>query len=429
MMEGWKTDKFKNQIQYKSGYTWSKEQELKTQGPNSVRVLTVTNIQKDLDLSEELYLQAVNEKDKREKAVSKNWCIAVSSNGNRKRIGNTVFIKDDTDYLFASFLTAFKPKDDSEILPDYFFRWLSSHNVQERITSVSEGTTGLGNLDIRYLRNMDIHFPEKSEQTAIAAMLSKVDEAIAAVKDSIAAAERLKKSLMQNLLTGRMKPDGTLRTEKEFYLDEKFGKVPVGWEVKRVKDFGEVITGKTPPTEKPDVFSDKEHGFMFVTPGDVDTAKYIEQTERYVSEKGIKYSYTLPQNAVCEICIGSTIGKIGITTKECCTNQQITSVVMNEENDTEYFYYAMSARKDHFKSVAGINATPQINKSEYSKYRILCPNSKEEQIEIAQKLSVIDTEINNEQNKIAVLERLKKSLMQNLLTGRVRVKPIIVTNN
>lgn len=168
---------------------------------------------------------------------------------------------------------------------------------------------------------------------------------------------------------------------------------------------------------------------MFITPGDVDAAKYIEQTERYVSEKGIKYSYTLPENAVCEICIGSTIGKIGITTKECCTNQQITSVVINEENDAEYFYYAMLARKDHFKSVAGINATPQINKSEYSKYRILCPNSKEEQIKIAQKLSVIDIVINNKQEKIAVLERLKNSLMQNLLTGRVRVNVQCIMNN
>jgi type I restriction enzyme S subunit len=95
---------------------------------------------------------------------------------------------------------------------------------------------------------------------------------------------------------------------------------------------------------------------------------------------------------------------------------------VNDENDAEFFYYAMSARKDHFKSVAGINATPQINKSEYSKYRVLCPKTKAEQIKIAQKLSAIDTEINKKQNKVAVLERLKKSLMQNLLTGRVRVK-------
>ena len=304
----------------------------------------------------------------------------------------------------------------------YLSYLLNSDNVQKHFVSRASGSGIRYTLSLSDFKSAKIRFPKKSEQSAIAAMLSKVDEAIAAVQGSIAAAERLKKSLMQNLLTGRMKPDGTLRKEDEFYVDEKFGKVPLGWEVKKVKDFGEVITGKTPPTEKPDVVSDKEHGFMFVTPGDVDTAKYIEQTERYVSEKGIKFSYTLPQNAVCEICIGSTIGKIGITTKECCTNQQITSVVMNEENDAEYFYYAMLARKDHFKSVAGINATPQINKSEYSKYRILCPKTKAEQIEIAQKLSAIDTEINKEQNKIAVLERLKKSLMQNLLTGKVRVK-------
>lgn len=299
---------------------------------------------------------------------------------------------------------------------------LNSDDVQKHFVSRASGSGIRYTLSLSDFKSAKIRFPEKSEQSAIAAILSKIDEAIASVQASISAAERLKKSLMQNLLTGRMKPDGTLRTEDEFYVDEKFGKVPKGWKVKKVKDFGEVITGKTPPTEKPDVFSDKEHGFMFVTPGDVDTAKYIEQTERYVSEKGIKYSYTLSQNAVCVICIGSTIGKIGITTKECCTNQQITSVIVNDDNDAEFFYYAMSARKDHFKSVAGINATPQINKSEYSKYRILCPISKDDQLAIAQKLSAIDTEINKKQNKIATLERLKKSLMQNLLTGRVRVK-------
>ena len=222
-MEGWKTDKFKNQIENKSGYTWAKEQESPVPEPNSVRVLTVTNIQDKLDLTSELYLRGVKDKDKREKMVSKNWSIAVSSNGNRKRIGNAVFIQDDTDYMFASFLTGFRPKANSELLPDYFYRWLSSYIVQERISSVSEGTTGLGNLDLRYLRNMDIVYPNKAEQTAIANILSKVDEAIVSVQNSIAAAERLKKSLMQNLLTGKMKPDGTFRTPEEFYIDEKFG--------------------------------------------------------------------------------------------------------------------------------------------------------------------------------------------------------------
>lgn len=287
------------------------------------------------------------------------------------------------------------------------FNHYSDSTGQPKITQ-----GGIGAISFKYPS-------EKEEQTAIANILSKVDEAIASIQNSIAAAERLKKSLMQNLLTGKMKPDGTFRTPEEFYIDDKFGKVPVGWGVKRIKDFGEVQTGKTPPTDEPEVFSDKENGFMFVTPGDLDVAKYIEETERYVSEKGIRYSYVLPKGTVCEVCIGSTIGKIGITTVICCSNQQITSVIVNNEHDAEYLYYAMLSRKEHFKSVAGINATPQINKSGYSKYRVLCPKDKLEQIAIAKRISSVDKTINEQEQKIKSLERLKKSLMQNLLTGKV----------
>ena len=289
------------------------------------------------------------------------------------------------------------------------FNHYSDSTGQPKITQ-----GGIGAISFKYPS-------EKEEQTAIANILSKVDEAIASIQNSIAAAERLKKSLMQNLLTGKMKPDGTFRTPEEFYIDENFGKVPVGWEVKRIKDFGEVQTGKTPPTDEPEVFSDKENGFMFVTPGDLDVAKYIEETERYVSEKGIRYSYVLPKGTVCEVCIGSTIGKIGITTATCCSNQQITSVIVNNEHDAEYLYYAMLSRKEHFKSVAGINATPQINKSGYSKYRVLCPKDKLEQIAIAKRISSVDKTINEQEQKIKSLERLKKSLMQNLLTGKKRL--------
>lgn len=314
-------------------------------------------------------------------------------------------------------LTAKKEEDNlisyyellSEIGGSQFYSYVAGSNYP-----------AIGDSDIRNLR---LILPSsKKEKLAISSIFSKVDEAIASVQNSIAAAERLKKSLMQNLLTGKMKPDGTIRTSEEFYIDEKFGIVPVGWKVKRIKDFGEVQTGKTPPTDEPEVFSEKENGFMFITPGDLDVAKYIEHTERYVSEKGLRYSYVLPKGTVCEVCIGSTIGKIGITTVECCSNQQITSVIVNNKHDAEYLYYAMLSRREHFKSVAGINATPQINKSGYSKYRVLCPKDKFEQIAIAKKISSVDKIINVQKQKIKSLEQLKKSLMQNLLTGKIRTR-------
>lgn len=423
-MEGWKTDKFKNQIQNKSGYTWSKEQELKTQEPNSVRVLTVTNIQKDLDLSEELYLQGVSEKDKKEKAVSKDWCIAVSSNGNRKRIGNAVFIKDDTDYLFASFLTAFKPKDDSDILPDYFFRWLSSHAVQERITSVSEGTTGLGNLDIRYLRNMDIHFPEKTEQTAIANILSKVDEAISSVQSSIAAAERLKKSLMQNLLTGRMKPDGTLRKEDEFYMDEKFGKVPVGWEVKKLKDVC-LNSGDYGANASAIAFDETKPRFIRIT--DIDDYGQLLDDGKAGIDSNNYSKYLLEEDDFLFARTGDTVGKSLLYKKRMGAAVYAGYLIKFTFDKSKILpeYFDLIAKSDFFEafkiSMKRVGAKPNINSREYCSFRFLLPSDIEEQKEIYGKFAIIDKSQKEKQQKIATLERLKKSLMQNLLTGRVRI--------
>ncbi len=329
----------------------------------------------------------------------------------RGDIGHAVYRSNNFDAIVR--LLVLLPKEDIDCR--YITYYLNS------LVHFPKESTGVPQLTAPKVKRIKINIPQsKTKQTAIANILSKVDETIESVQNSIAAAERLKKSLMQNLLTGKMKPDGTFRTPEEFYTDEKFGKVPIGWEVKRIQDFGKVQTGKTPPTEEPGVFAEMGKGFMFITPGDVGINKYIEKTERYVSDKGMLYSYIIPANTVSEVCIGSTIGKIGITTEECCTNQQITSVVTNEQNDAEYFYYAMLARREHFKSVAGINATPQINKSEYSKYKVLCPKTKEEQTSIAHKISIIDNQINNELQKKATLERLKKSLMQNLLRGRVK---------
>ncbi|MBO7099556.1 MAG: restriction endonuclease subunit S [Bacteroidaceae bacterium] len=347
-------------------------------------------------------------------------------------VGNAVFVKDgevivlwdgsnageifiSKNGILASTMTLLEINE-QELDKKYF--GYTFQNLEYILRAKTAGS-GIPHADKGIINSLEFYKPNKSEQIVIANILSKVDEAIASVQSSIAAAERLKKSLMQNLLIGKMKPDGTFRTPEEFYIDEKFGKVPTGWEVKRIKDFGEIQTGKTPPTDEPEVFSDKENGFMFITPGDLDVAKYIEETERYVSEKGIRYSYVLPKGSVCEVCIGSTIGKIGITTAKCCSNQQITSVIVNNEHDAEYLYYAMLSRREHFKSVAGINATPQINKSGYSKYRVLCPKDKLEQISIAKRISSVDKSINEQDQKIKSLMRLKMSLMQNLLTGKV----------
>lgn len=421
----WKKEKFKTLIEHKSGYTWSKEQETKFPEPKTVRVLTVTNVQKELDLSSELYLKDVSEVDKVKKAVSKDWSIAVSSNGNRSRIGNAVYIQEDSEYLFASFLTAFKPKKDSDILPDYFFRWLTSHNIQERITAVSEGTTGLGNLDIRFLRNTEIEYPENpAEQTAIAHILSKVDEAIAATQNSIKAAEKLKKALMQNLLTGKLKPDGSWRTEDEFYEDEKFGKVPKGWEVKKLKDVC-ICGGQYGANASAVDFVEGKPRYIRITDID-DFGNLIEENKAGIEKDKVK-DYLLKDNDFLFARTGDTVGKSLLYKEEMGLSAYAGYLIKFTFNADLILpeYFNLVAKSDIFEAfkvaMQRVGAKPNINSREYGSFKFPLSNDINEQQLIFEQAKPINESISRKQTKIQTLQRLKKSLMQNLLTGKVRL--------
>src|SRR5438046_5834519 len=113
---------------------------------------------------------------------------------------------------------------------------MSSYKTQVRLSASAEGTTGLGNLSTRYFRNVWIDYPtDAREQRRVIKVLRLVDSALAAARETIAKAERLQKGLMQQLLTGRLKPDGSARTKKEFWAHPKAGLVPTGWQVLPLK--------------------------------------------------------------------------------------------------------------------------------------------------------------------------------------------------
>lgn len=410
----WKKEKFKTLIEHKSGYTWSKEQETKFPEPKTVRVLTVTNVQKELDLSSELYLKDVSEVDKIKKAVSKDWSIAVSSNGNRSRIGNAVYIKEDSEYLFASFLTAFKPKEDSDILPDYFYRWLTSHNIQERITAVSEGTTGLGNLDIRFLKNTEIEYPENpAEQTAIATILSKVDEAIAATQNSIKAAEKLKKALMQNLLTGKLKPDGTWRTEDEFYEDEKFGKVPLGWEVTSVNDLVNRKTDTIDPTKSTEIFD--YVGLEHIEPGE------FIRVGKSKSDETLALKVIFGKGDLLYGKLRPYLNKVWIADISGVGSTEFLVFEKNEFSEWVYLNFQTKRFLDFTLSMTAGTQHPRASWRDVKKFQIIKPSDYSDLQLISNKILSTEKDKLDKQTKIQTLQRLKKSLMQNLLTGKVRL--------
>ena len=200
------------------------------------------------------------------------------------------------------------------------------------------------------------------------------------------------------------------------YKDSAVGIIPQEWEVKPVKDFGKVVTGNTPSTAEVSNYGDE---YMFVSPADLsDDKKYILRTGKMLSLKGYAVSRKMPKGAILYTCIGSTIGKIGIASCELTSNQQINAVICNDNN--EYLYYALLFLTGRIKMLAGEQAVPIINKSDFERIKLAVPPMGE-QGKIAEILGVWDEAIEKQSRLIEKLELRKRALMQRLLTGRTRL--------
>lgn len=203
----------------------------------------------------------------------------------------------------------------------------------------------------------------------------------------------------------------------EFYKETDFQnteiyKIPKGWDVKKIGEIGKVITGTTPRTKVDKYWNGN---YPFVTPTDISEAKYVDRTERTVSEEGARVGRLIPRDSVLVTCIAS-IGKSALAFEECITNQQINAIICNKEIDPHYTYYILKYRDNALKNAAGKTTNAIIKKSLFEQFKIPIPHTIEEQRQIATILSRVDGSIQKTDEIIQKNQLLKKSLMQELLT-------------
>jgi type I restriction enzyme S subunit len=236
--------------------------------------------------------------------------------------------------------------------------------------------------------------PTIEEQTAIATALSDADALISSLEKLITKKRNIKQGAMQKLLQ-----------PKE------------GWEVKKLGEIAEIATGTTPPTSDLENYGSE---YCFVSPSDLGIIKYITKTDKNLSKKGFGIARKFPKNSILFTCIGSTIGKVGIASFEMTSNQQINAIFPNDNFSIEFIYYYLNLISEKIKLSASEQAVPMINKTEFAKTEISIP-TKEGQTSIATILSDMDTEISALETKLEKYKKLKLGMMQNLLTGKIRL--------
>lgn len=181
------------------------------------------------------------------------------------------------------------------------------------------------------------------------------------------------------------------------------------WEKLALKDVGKIITGNTPSTKNKEYYGEL---YKWITPSDITSSKFVENSERMLTEKGFKKSRWVPENSILVTCIAS-IGKNCLTSEITSFNQQINGIIPYEGYCSEFIYYLMEYNSERLKKFAGITATPILNKNSFSKLKFDFPTY-EEQIKISKTLSLYDKKLDLTSKNINLLNTYKKGLLQKM---------------
>ncbi|MCF8168449.1 MAG: restriction endonuclease subunit S [Rhodoferax sp.] len=201
------------------------------------------------------------------------------------------------------------------------------------------------------------------------------------------------------------------------YKQTEVGVIPEEWEVKHLREFTTIATGNTPPTADAANYGDE---FLFVGPVDLGKSKQITHTAKRLSKKGFSISRRFPKDSILFVCIGSTIGKCGIASTQLTSNQQINAIFPSDAFCSDFLYYSVSAAAPRITALAGEQAVPLVNKSQFSEAQISLPPLHEQRA-IAAVLSDVDALLAKLDQLIAKKRDLKQAAMQQLLTGQTRL--------
>jgi len=332
--------------------------------------------------------------------------------------GKTVFISDLKEGEVGFGSTEFIVLTGKEGITDpLFVYYLCKYNeVRDFAIKSMTGSSGRQRVQEEAFNHLTIKVPPITEQRKIAEILGSLDDKIELNYEMNKTLEAIAQAIFKNWFV-----DFEPFKDKLVYNEELGKEIPKGWEITELSNIGKIITGKTPPT------SDRENygsEYLFIRIPDMHNKTFVTNTEVKLSKKGANFlrNLLLPPLSICVSCI-ATVGLVALTQEYSFTNQQINSVICNKDISPYYVYLyiknMIAPRIADFGS--GGSVTPILNKSEFSKLKIILP-SLNILNQFHQKIESIFSCILSNEREITILEQIRDALLPKLLSGEIRVK-------
>lgn len=288
-------------------------------------------------------------------------------------------------------------------LTAWFYWYFCNHDITASLTRQGASRYKLNKAT---LLKLPCPLPPPVEQRAIATALSDVDALIAGLERLIAKKRDIKQAAMQQLLTGQTRLPG--------FSGE--------WVTKLLPDLADIRSGGTPSTSDAAAW---DGDIAWCTPTDITALagrKYLTQTERRITEHGLRQSSAevIPAGSIV-MTSRATIGECAINTVPMTTNQGFKNFVPFASVDTEFLYYLLVTQKAGFIGLCSGSTFLEIGKTQLRGFAVHLPATKAEQTAIATVLSDMDAELSALESRLAKTRAIKQGMMQELLTGRIRL--------
>ncbi len=295
----------------------------------------------------------------------------------------------------------------------YFYYYFRENFLKEVSKYTAKSSVDSVRRDM--IAKMAVPIPKIEEQVAIAEALSDVDSLISSLQKLIEKKKAIKQGAMQELLTGKKRLLG--------FSGE--------WETRKVGELCSIVTKQTgfdyTSTIKPNLIEHPQSNALpMIQTKNFEGRKFDFSTDYYIPADIAKEFDKIVLDTVCLLfsIVGASVGNIGLFPgdKVAFCGGAIGIAKFYHEIDAIYsFYYFLSeSGQQQIRNVTKGGAQATVTIEDIREFTIPYPNLKERTM-IAQTLSDMDSEIEQQEKKLAKYQQIKQGMMQELLTGRIRL--------
>lgn len=317
--------------------------------------------------------------------------------------------------LLASTMAKISPS--MAFLPAYFFH-VAKH-AESRLKSQTSGT-GIPHVDRELLEAIRVFCPSSTQQRVIAAILDTLDTAIQETEAIIAKLKAVKQGLLHDLLTRGIDANGELRPPQSeaphLYKPSPLGWIPKEWEAWPLAKSIQLVSGQHIPSELCNIVG---KGVPYFTgPSD------------FLGASTVVTQYTNYPQIMCDagdILItvkGSGCGKVAVASVRACISRQLMAIKV-PHSTLQYWLAVFQNQQELLNRLATGGNIPGISRTQILNLTLPTPRSANEMSEIGDRICALDSQLVAEQQFLEKLRLQRAGLMADLLTGRVRVTPLL----